>query len=146
MNYINEMKKVLFLCFHNSARSQIAEGLLRYLGGNKYKVYSAGIEATFVKPQAILVMKEIGIDISNQRSKKLDQFLNEKLDEVITVCDEANEACPVFPGAKNRRHWSIPDPSHAKGTKEEVLTFYRQTRDLLREKIESELLVENREP
>ena len=131
---------VLFLCTHNSARSQIAEGLLRHLGGNTYYVSSAGTEKTFVRPQAIEVMAEIGIDISQQESKRLEQYLQEDFDQVITVCDEANEACPVFPNAKQRRHWSFPDPSKADGTQLEQLKVYRAVRDALQERIEKELL------
>jgi arsenate reductase len=125
---------------HNSARSQMAEGLLRYLGGNKFEVYSAGIKATMVQPLAVSVMRELGIDISDQKSKSLEQFLNKEFDWVITVCDEANEACPVFQKAKNRRHWSFSDPAKAKGTNQEKLLVYRKIRDGLRKTIELELL------
>ena len=97
-------KTVLFLYTHNSARSQMAEGLLRHFGGDNYQVYSAGTEKASVRPEAVLVMSEIGIDISQQQSKTLEQYLNEQFDEVITVCDDANDSCPVFPKAKNRRH------------------------------------------
>ena len=104
-------RRVLFLCTHNSARSQMAEGLLRSLGRGTFEVASAGTIATRVRPEAIAVMREIGIDISTQTSKTLDRFLPERFDEVITVCDNANETCPVFPGARNRRYWSIDDPA-----------------------------------
>lgn len=104
-------QRILFLCTHNSARSQMAEGLLRHLGGSRFEVYSAGTEATTVRPQAIQVMHELGIDISGQYSKKLDCYLNEPFEEVITVCDTVGEACPIFVGAKHQRHWSFPDPS-----------------------------------
>ena len=134
------MKKVLFLCTHNSARSQIAEGLLRHFGGDSYKVYSAGTEKTFIRPQAIQVMAELGIDISQQESKTLEQYLQDRFDEVITVCDDANEACPVFPNAKRRRHLSFPDPSKAQGTEKEQLQVYREVRDAIQQKIEHELL------
>ncbi len=97
-------RRVLFLCTHNSARSQMAEGLLRSLGRGAFEVASAGTMATQVRPEAIAVMREIGIDISTQTSKTLDRFLPERFDEVITVCDNANETCPVFPGARNRCH------------------------------------------
>ena len=102
----------------------MAEGLLRHLGGEKYQVFSAGTEQTFVRPQAIQVMAEVGIDISQQQSKMLEQYLQDGFDEVTTVCDDANEACPVFPNAKHRRHWSFPDPSKAQGSKEEQLQVY----------------------
>ena len=108
-------QRILFLCTHNSARSQMAEGLLRSLGGDRYAAYSAGTEATFVRPLAIRAMSEIGIDISGQESKTLDRYLGEPFEAVITVCDEANEACPVFFGARRRLHWSLPDPSRATG-------------------------------
>jgi len=134
------MHKILFLCTHNSARSQMAEGLLRHLGGEKYQVFSAGTEQTFVRPQAIQVMAEVGIDISQQQSKTLERYLQDDFDEVITVCDDANEACPFFPNAKNRQHWSFPDPSKATGTEEEQLQVYRTVRDAIQEKIEAELL------
>ena len=134
------MKRVLFLCTHNSARSQMAEGLLRHLGGDDYQVYSAGTEKTSVRPQAIRVMSEIGMDISHQQSKTLEQYLNEHFDEVITVCDDANEACPVFPNTNNRRHWSFFDPSQAPGTEAEQLRVYRAVRDAIQQKIEEELL------
>ncbi len=134
------MKRVLFLCAHNSARSQMAEALLRHLGGNIYEVYSAGLEKTFVRPLAIQVMSEIGIDISLQKSKSLKQYLKDNFDEVITVCDDANESCPTFPNAKNRRHWSFSDPSKAKGTDLVKLKIYRQVRDAISLKIKEELL------
>lgn len=133
-------QRVLFICTHNSARSQMAEGLLRRLGGEQFEVYSAGTEATAVRPLATSVMAELGIDISGQHSKTLDRYLGEPFDEVITVCDAAAEACPLFPGAKHRRHWSFPDPSQARGGEEEQRAVYRSVRDAIRERIESELL------
>jgi arsenate reductase len=133
-------KRVLFLCTHNSARSQMAEGLLRTLGGDRFEVFSAGTEATQVRPLAIRAMAELGIDISAQASKTLDRYLNERFDAVITVCDQANEACPVFFGARERLHWSFPDPSKAEGSEEQQLEVYRQVRDAIRERIEHELL------
>lgn len=133
-------RRVLFLCTHNSARSQMAEGLLRSLGGDAFEVYSAGTEATFVRSLAIKAMFELGIDISQQHSKTLHGYLQQPFDEVITVCDTAAEACPVFPGAARRRHWSLEDPSKAVGTEEEQLAVYRHVRDELRSRIENELL------
>jgi arsenate reductase len=118
----------------------MAEGLLRRLGGEQFEVYSAGTEATQVRPLAIRAMAELGIDISEQQSKTLDRYLSEPFDEVITVCDAAAEACPVFPGAQRRRHWSFPDPSQARGSEDEQLIVYRSVRDAIRERIESELL------
>jgi len=133
-------KRVLFICTHNSARSQMAEGLLRQLGGERFEVFSAGTEATHVRPLAIRAMTELGIDISQQVSKTLDRYLSEPFDEVITVCDTAAEACPVFPGAARRRHWSFADPSKATGNEAEQLEVYRGVRDEIRTRIEKELL------
>ena len=133
-------QRVLFICTHNSARSQMAEGLLRHLGNERFEVFSAGTEATYVRPMAIQAMAELGIDISHQHSKTLDRYLGEPLDDVITVCDTAAEACPVFPGATRRRHWSFEDPSKATGSEAEQLGVYRQVRDEIRSRIENELL------
>jgi arsenate reductase len=132
--------RILFLCTHNSARSQMAEGLLRHLAGDCFEVYSAGTEATVVRPLAIRAMAELGIDISGQESKTLDRYVGEPFDAVITVCDQANEACPVFLGAKQRLHWTFPDPSQATGTEAEQLTVYRAVRDAIRARIQAELL------
>jgi len=118
----------------------MAEGLLRFLGGDTFEVFSAGTEATFVRPLAIKAMSELGIDISGQQSKTLNRYLEEPFDEVITVCDTAAEACPVFPGPVRRRHWSLEDPSKATGSEEEQLAVYRRVRDELRSRIEDELL------
>ena len=133
-------RRVLFLCTHNSARSQMAEGLLRRLAGDRFEVFSAGTEATQVQPLAIRAMQEIGIDISGQQSKTLDRYLGEPFDAVITVCDHANEACPVFIGAEKRLHWSFRDPSQTTGTDKERLVVYRAVRDAIRDRIERELL------
>ena len=135
-----EKQRVLFLCTHNSARSQMAEGLLRELAGDRFEVYSAGTEATRVRPLAIKAMSELRIDISGQESKTLERFLKEPFDKVITVCDQANESCPVFFGAKERLHWSFPDPSQATGTEDEQLGVYRAVRDAIRERIERDLI------
>jgi arsenate reductase len=107
----------------------MAEGLLRHLTGNRLVAYSAGIEATHVRPQALRVMGELGIDISGQESKTLDRYLGEPFDYVITVCDDAKEACPFFPGAAQRLHWSLPDPAAAEGTEDERLEVFRSVRD-----------------
>lgn len=133
-------RRVLFICTHNSARSQMAEGLLRHLGGERIEAFSAGTEATHVRPLAIKAMAELGIDISGQTSKTLQRYLHEPFDEVITVCDTAAETCPVFPGAAHRRHWSFPDPSKATGSEDEQLAVYRRVRDEIRTRIEQELL------
>lgn len=121
--------RVLVLCTHNSARSQMAEGLLRHIGGERFEVHSAGTEATRVRPLAIRAMAELGIDISSQRSKTLDEYLGQQFDFVITVCDQANESCPIFPGGPERIHWSFRDPSTAEGNEEERLRVYQQVRD-----------------
>jgi arsenate reductase len=135
-------RRVLFICTHNSARSQMAEGLLRHMGNDRFEVFSAGTEATFVRPMATQVMAELGIDISHQQSKTLDRYLGEPFDDVITVCDTAAEACPVFPGAVRRRHWSFEDPSKASGSETEQIQVYRKVRDEIRSRIENELLAE----
>lgn len=129
---------MLFLCTHNSARSQMAEGLLGHLGGEIFEPVSAGTEATRVRPEAIEAMREIGVDISGQRSETLDRYLDEPFDYVVTVCDGANEACPVFPGARERLHWSLPDPSAVTG--EGRMGAFRSVRDRIRVLIGSELL------
>ena len=136
----NEKARVLFLCTHNSARSQMAEGLLRYLARDRFEAHSAGTEATHVRPLAIRAMDEIGVDISGQESKTLERYLGEPFDYVITVCDDANEACPFFPGAKSRLHWSLPDPSAAKGSEEERLAVFRSVRDGIRDRMRAELV------
>ena len=135
-------RRVLFLCTHNSARSQMAEGLLRHLAGNRFEVVSAGTEATQVRPLAIRSMGEIGVDISGQESETLDRYLDQPFDYVITVCDDAKEACPFFPGASARLHWSVEDPSRAAGSEEERLAVFRRVRDELRRRIERELATE----
>lgn len=132
--------RVLFLCTHNSARSQMAEGLLRALGGERFTVSSAGTVATAVRSEALAVMAELGIDIAGQQSKTLERFVGEPWDEVITVCDEANDACPFFPGGRNRRHWSTADPGAVTGDEATRLAAFRTARDSLRARIEAELL------
>ncbi len=135
-------KRILFICTHNSARSQMAEGLLRSLAGDRFEAFSAGTEATRVQPLAIKAMSELGIDISGQQSKTLNGYLKELFDMVIAVCDNAAEACPVFPGAVERRHWSFQDPSQATGNEAERLAVYGHIRDEIRTQIENELVVE----
>jgi arsenate reductase len=136
----NHQARVLFLCTHNSARSQMAEALLRHLGGDRFEPHSAGTEATHVRPLAVRAMDEIGVDISGQESKTLERYLEEPFDYVITVCDHANEACPFFPGAANRLHWSFDDPSRVEGSEEERLAVFRSVRDRIRERIEDDLV------
>jgi arsenate reductase len=118
----------------------MAEALLRELGEGRFEAESAGTNATLVHPFAIQAMAEAGIDISLQRSKSLDRFIGEPFDLVVTVCDDAAEACPVFPNARERRHWSFPDPSKAGGTDDERFAVFRTVRDAIRERIERELL------
>ena len=132
--------RVLFLCTHNSARSQMAEGFLRELGGDRFDVESAGTAATRVNPLAIQAMAEVGIDISLHEAKTVDRFVNERFDLVITVCDDAAEACPVFPNARERRHWSFPDPSKATGDDDTRFAVFTRVRDSIRGRIEEELL------
>lgn len=127
--------RVLFLCTHNSCRSQMAEGFLRHIAADRFEVLSAGTVASKVNPGAIRVMKEIGIDISGHRSKSLDEFAGQAFDCVITVCDNAKETCPTFPAGTERIHWSIPDPAAAKGAEEERLAQFRIARDDLRQRL-----------
>lgn len=121
--------RVLFLCTHNSARSQMAEGLLRAAGGDRYEAFSAGTVASSVRPEAIAAMDEIGIDISDRHSKTLERYVAQEIDWLVTVCDQAREACPVLPGVRNQRHWSIEDPAgHG-------IEAFRAARDELRSRI-----------
>jgi arsenate reductase len=124
-------RRVLFLCTHNSARSQMAEGWLRALAGDRYEVASAGTEATGVHPLAVRAMAEVGIDLGSHTSKTLDRFVAEPWDLVVTVCDAASERCPLFPGAAARLHWSFEDPSSAPGSEEERLAVFRRVRDAI---------------
>ncbi len=124
---------VLILCTGNSCRSHMAEGILRTEVGDILDVRSAGSKpAGFVHPLAIQVMKEIGVDISSHTSKHLDEFLHQEVETVITVCGNADQACPMFPGQMNRHHWGFDDPAHAKGAQDEVLTCFRRVRDEIR--------------
>jgi arsenate reductase len=125
-------KRVLILCTGNSARSQMAEGLLRHDAGDRFEVESAGIRPGSVRPEAIAVMKELGIDISSHRSNQVQEFENQSFDVVLTVCDSAKESCPVFPGQSNRVHKGFEDPAAFKGTEEERLSLFRRVRDEIR--------------
>lgn len=129
------MKKVLFLCTHNSCRSQMAEGLVNHILGDRFKAYSAGTEATVVNPLAIRVLAELGIDISKHYSKTLDEFADEQFDHVITLCGSANERCPLFFGGAERVHIGFEDPSRAVGSEEYVLQEFRRVRDEIRDKL-----------
>ena len=133
-----EKTKVLFICTHNSARSQIAEGLMNTFFGDDYTAVSAGTESTQVNPYAIKVMKEAGIDVASHHSKSVDSFLDQDFDYVVTVCDHANETCPFFPGGKKRVHKGFQDPSAIEGTEEEKLVGFRRIRDEIRAWIEEE--------
>lgn len=132
---MTDQTRVLILCTGNSARSQMAEGLLRHDGGVAFAVESAGLEPSFVRPEAIEAMREIGIDISGQHSKSLDKFIGQPFEYVITVCDNANQNCPIFLGAKRRIHWSVEDPASVGGTDETRLKAFRTARDDLRERL-----------
>jgi arsenate reductase len=129
--------RVLILCTGNSARSQMAEGLLRHDAGNVYEVSSAGINPTYVRPEAIAVMREVGIDISGHRSKSVEEFAGQDFDYVITVCDNAKESCPIFPAKTKRVHWSIEDPAAVQGSQGETLTTFRCVRDELRARLQA---------
>jgi arsenate reductase (thioredoxin) len=130
---MNEKKSVLILCTGNSARSQMAEGLLRHDAGDKFEVESAGVAPGIVRPEAIQAMREIGIDITSHRSKSADEFTGQKLDFIITVCDNAKETCPVFPGEAKRIHRSFEDPPAAGvGTDESRMLIFRRVRDEIR--------------
>ena len=125
-------ERVLILCTGNSARSQMAEGLLRHDAGERFEVESAGTKASFVRPEAIAVMRELGIDISAHRSKNVEEFERQKFDYVITVCDNARETCPVFFGAAKKVHHDFEDPAAVAGTDEQRLAVFRRVRDELR--------------
>ncbi|MDE1920045.1 MAG: arsenate reductase ArsC [Candidatus Omnitrophica bacterium] len=124
-------KKVLILCTGNSCRSQMAEGVLRHYKREEFEVFSAGTKPSAVDPMAIRVMKEIGIDISGHRSKHVDEFKGRRMDYVFTVCDNAKESCPVFPGATRVLHWPFPDPPHGQEESDIVLEEFRRVRDMI---------------
>jgi arsenate reductase len=133
---VTARERVLFLCTHNSARSQMAQGWLRSLGGARYEVESAGTEATRVHPLAIRAMAEAGVPLDGHTSKTVDRFRDQRWDWVITVCDDANERCPLFPGAARRQHWSFEDPSRASGSDDERLAAFRKVRDQIRARLD----------
>ena len=128
---MGDRKRVLILCTGNSARSQMAEGLFRHYASDRFEVFSAGTKPSVVRPEAIRVMNEIGLDISGQRSKSVDEFTGKPLDFVITVCDNANEACPVFPGNVKRLHWPFEDPAAVQGSDDVRRVAFRRVRDQL---------------
>ncbi|MFN6374545.1 MAG: arsenate reductase ArsC [Chitinophagia bacterium] len=127
------MKKVLVLCTANSCRSQLAEGYLRYFAGDKAEIYSAGVRSTGVNPGAIATMKEDGIDISSHTSNAMEEYKDIDFDYVITVCDNARENCPFWPGKSVHLHHAFPDPAHVTGTDEEVRKAFATTRDMIKE-------------
>jgi len=124
--------RVLILCTGNSARSQMAEGLLRHDAGNAFEVFSAGTKPTQVRPEAVAAMREAGIDISDHLSKSVDEFAGQDFDFVITVCDNAKQSCPIYVAKTKRIHWSIEDPAAVQGSEEEILAAFRRIRDELR--------------
>ncbi len=135
-----EIRKVLFLCTGNSARSQMAEGFLKNLGAGRFEVYSAGIAPVGINPHAIQVMQEIGIDISNQSSDAVNRELLDQVDLLITLCGDARESCPLVPVKVEKRHWSLEDPARAEGNESAVLEKFREIRDLIRGNVEEMLL------
>lgn len=137
-------KRVLIVCTGNSARSQMAEGLLRHLAGDAFEVASAGTRPGRVRPEAVAVMQELGIDISSHRSKSVEEFLGRSFDYVITVCDSAREECPVFPGPARRIHWSFEDPAAAPGSEPERLEVFRRVRDQIAARLRQFLSEETR--
>jgi arsenate reductase (thioredoxin) len=138
-------EKVLFICTHNSARSQMAEGMLRAWGGGAFEASSAGTHATEVRPEAVAVMAEIGIDIGSHRSKNLDAYQGDHFEWVITVCDQARRECPVFPGAEQTAHWGIDDPSEVDGDEAGRIAAFRKARDELRSRVRMLILTASRE-
>jgi arsenate reductase len=134
---MNQKQRVIFVCTHNSARSQMAEGLLRHLAGDRYEVFSAGTQSTRVNPLAIIAMAEKGIDISHHTSDHIDKYMEMEFDYVITVCDNANETCPYFPTNKTKWHWSFEDPAAATGTEEERLAKFREIRDQIQKRLQA---------
>src|SRR5665811_1906385 len=128
-------KKILVLCTGNSARSQMGEALFRAEGGGGFAVFSAGTKPSSVRPEAIAVMKEIGIDISGHRSKSVDEFSGKSIDYVVTVCDNARDNCPVFPAGSARIHWSFEDPAAVQGSAQERLAAFRRIRDQMQERV-----------
>jgi arsenate reductase len=141
---MTEAKKVLFICTGNSIRSQMTEGFMKALGGKAWIVQSAGVIPTFVHPLAVRVMMEMEIDISDQKSKSVNTFVNETFDVIITLCDHAAATCPAFPGQARRLHWPIDDPIGATGTMEERLVLFRKARDEIRNRVEAFLKSESK--
>ncbi len=137
---MSEKKKVLILCTGNSARSQMAEGLLKHITSNEYEINSAGTKPSIVRPEAIKALAEIGIDISKNRSKSVDEFADEEIDYVLTVCDNAQENCPYFPAKTKLVHHSFADPAEVEGDEETRLNAFRKIRDEIKEYFESDFV------
>jgi arsenate reductase len=140
-----DKRRVLFVCTHNSARSQMAEAFLRFHGGDTFEAFSAGTEATAVRPEAITVMAELGIDIAGQESTTYERFLGEPFEWVVTVCDRARESCPIFPGSENGAHWGFDDPAEAVGTDEQRLAVFRRVRDEINARVKMFVLAGGRD-
>ena len=140
---MTDKKRVLVLCTGNSARSQMAEGLLRHLAGDRFEIESAGVEPSRVRPEAIEAMREKGVDIRGHRSKSVDEFAHREFDYVITVCDNARESCPLFPGKTERIHWSFDDPAAASGDEAARLSVFRRVRDEIESRLR-EFIEKNR--
>lgn len=136
MDHNSNEKKVLFLCTGNSARSQMAEGLLKHYGKGRFEVTSAGVEPAGVNQSAVTVMKEIGIDISAQTSDQVSREMLDQADLLITLCGDARESCPVVPSKVEKRHWNLEDPARAEGTDEQILAKFREIRDQIKKHVE----------
>lgn len=141
---MSDKKRVLFLCTGNSARSQMAEGLMRNMAGDRFEVFSAGTEPSKVNPLAIEAMRDTGIDISSHSSKSVDEFSGQEFDYVITVCDNANEQCPIFPGNTERIHWSFIDPAAAEGDEATRLAVFRRVRNEIQQRLRLFLAAQKR--
>jgi arsenate reductase len=128
-------QRILFACTHNSARSQMAEAMVNAWAPDTFEAFSAGTEATSIRPETIAVIAEIGLDLEGHRSKSIEEFQGQPFDWFITVCDDAQEACPVLPGVPNNAHWSIDDPSAVRGTDDDRLAAFRVARDEIRDRI-----------
>jgi arsenate reductase len=132
---MQDKPKVLFVCTGNSCRSQMAEGMLKHYGNGEFEVYSAGLRPSHVHPLAIKALAELDIDITNQYSKTVNEFIGQEFSYVVTVCGSAKELCPVFPGKYNALHWSIEDPASTSGTEEEMMKVFRKVRQNILEKV-----------
>jgi arsenate reductase len=135
-----EIKRILFICVHNSARSQMAEGFVNAFYGGRFKAFSGGTEATRVHPAAIQAMAEIGIDISSYRSKGIDEFTDQRFDYVVMICDDSQTNCPFFPGGSEYIHYAFADPAACRGTDEEILACFRRSRDEIHDWIKNDLM------